>query len=231
MRPPGFLRAAGQVALKDLRLEWRSWDTLVSTTVFSLIVLVVFHFALGVGPVRELGVARVVPGVIWIALAFSSVVGFARSLQTERAHETLTALFLAPVDRGAVWAGKALANLVKFAVLQLALVLLTAVFFDYDLVAAAPGLALALFLHGVGLVELGTLFAGVATRVGRGEALLATLLLPAASPLLISAVHCTAAVLEGGSLAAASTWLLVALGFDLLYFFVSLATFEFVLED
>jgi len=41
-----------------------------------------------------------------------------------------------------------------------------------------------LFLHGLGLALLGTLFAGVTTRVGRGEALLATLLFPSASPLL-----------------------------------------------
>jgi hypothetical protein len=48
---------------------------------------------------------------------------------------------------------------------------------------------------------------------------------------MISAVKCTAEALERGSLAGVTTWMLVALGFDLLYFFVSLLTFEFVLED
>lgn len=229
MSAPGFLRALRLVAAKDLRQEWRSWDTFSSMLVFSMIVLVVFHFALG--SVRELGVTRIVPGVIWIALAFSCVVGFARSLQSERTHETLTALFLTPIDRGALWAGKALANLIQLSALELALIPLTAVFFDYDLLTVAPALALVLFVHGLGLAELGTLFAGVATRVGRGEALLATLLLPACSPLLISAVKCTEAALADGALGAVWRWMLVAVGFDLLYFFVSLLTFEFILED
>jgi heme exporter protein B len=228
---PRFLRATALILAKDLRLEWRTWDTLSSTGVFALIVLVVFHFALDVGAVRDLPAAWIVPGVIWIALAFAAVVGFSRSLEGEREHETLGALFLTPVDRGAVWAGKALANLVKLTALEILLLPLTALFFDYDLVHAAPALSLVLLVHGVGLCELGTLFAAIATRLGRGEALLATLLLPAAVPLLISAVKCTAGALGDLEAGAQGSWMLLALGFDLLYFFVSLLTFEFVLEE
>jgi len=47
----GFFRAAGVVAAKDLRLEWRTWETLSSTLIFSLTVLVVFQFAFGLGTV------------------------------------------------------------------------------------------------------------------------------------------------------------------------------------
>jgi heme exporter protein B len=231
MRPPGFLRASALVAAKDLRLEWRTLETLASTIVFSLTVLVVFSFAFGAGAVRQLGVERLVPGVIWTILAFASVVAMARSIQLERARDTLSALYLAPVERGALYVGKMLANLVKLAVLGAVLLPLTAVFFDYDLIAVAAPLAFLLFLHGLGLTELGTLFAAISTRLGRGEALLATLLFPAASPLLISAVKCTAACMALRPLSSVSQWLLVAVGFDVLYFFVALLTFEFVIEE
>lgn len=231
MKRPGFFRACGIVAAKDLRLEWRTLETLSSTVIFSLTVLVVFNFAFGAGAIRQLGVERLVPGVIWTVLAFASVVAMARSIQIERARDTISALFLAPVDRGALFAGKMLANLVKITLLQWILLPLTAVFFDYDLIAVAGPLVFVLFLHGLGLTELGTLFAAISTRLGRGEALLATLLFPAASPLLISAVKCTAACLADGSLSGVSQWLLVAMGFDVLYFFVALLTFEFVMEE
>jgi heme exporter protein B len=231
MKRPGFFRACGIVAGKDLRLEWRTLETLSSTVIFSLAVLVVFSFAFGTGAIRQLGVERLVPGVIWTVLAFASVVAMARSIQIERARDTISALFLAPVDRGALFAGKMLANLVKLTLLQWILLPLTAVFFDYDLIAVAGPLVFVLFLHGLGLTELGTLFAAISTRLGRGEALLATLLFPAASPLLISAVKCTAACLADGSLSGVSQWLLVASGFDVLYFFVALLTFEFVMEE
>jgi heme exporter protein B len=219
------------IAAKDLRLEWRTWETLSSTVVFSLTVLVVFSFAFGVGGFRRFGVDRLVPGVLWTVLAFASVVVMARSIELERIRDTLSALFLAPVDRGALFAGKMLANLVKLGVLQAVLLPLTAVFFDYDLVAVAAPLALVVFLHGLGLTELGTLFAAISTRLGRGEALVATLLFPTATPLFISAVKCTAACLADGTLEGVTRWLLIAAGFDVLYFFVGLLTFEFVLEE
>ena len=231
MRSVGFFRACGIIAAKDLRLEWRTLDILSATFIFSLIVLIVFSFAFGVGSVRELGVDRLLPGVIWTVLAFASVVAMARSIQMERLRNTLGALCLAPIDRGALYTGKMLANLVQLTVLQWILLPLTAVFFNYDLLQTAAPLVLVLFLHGLGLTELGTLFAAVSTRLGRGEALLATLLFPAATPLIISAVKCTAACLAGQPLSTVSQWLLLAVGFDLLYFFLALMTFEFVLEE
>jgi len=228
----GFLRASWVVAIKDLRLEWRTFETLSTSVVFSLIVLLIFNFGFSFATIRELGAARLVPGVIWAVLAFAAVVSMTRSMQIERQRDTLAALFLAPVDRGALFNGKFIANLVKLTLLQWIVVPLSAVFFNYDLLSVAGPMALVLFLHAAGLTELGTLFAGVATRVGRGEALLATLLFPAVAPLFISAVKCTTALLAGEGLAgAARTWLLVTLGFDFLYYFVALLTFEYVLEE
>lgn len=228
----GYFRASREVAAKDLRLEWRTLETLSAGGVFSLIVLLIFNFAFSFSTIRELGAARLVPGVLWTVIAFGAVVGMTRSMQLERQRDTLSALFLAPVDRGALYTGKFLANLVKLTLLQCIVTPLTAVFFDYDLVTIAGPMLLVLVVHGLGLTELGTLFAGITTRVGRGEALLATLLFPAVSPIFISAVKCTGALLEGAGLAGpARTWLLVTVGFDLLYFFVALLTFEFVLEE
>ena len=225
------MRSAVLIALKDLRLEWRTLESFSAGAIFSLIVLIVFNFAFDLGVVRELGADRLVPGVIWIALAFSSLVGLTRSFQFERQHGAMTALFLAPIDRGAVFAGKAAANVIKLGSLQLLVVPLSALFFDFDLTAIALPLLGVIVLHGIGLVELGTLFAGITSRVGRGEALLATLLFPATCPLLISAVKTTAALLAGQSLAEHGHWLATAATFDLLYLFVGLLTFEFVLEE
>lgn len=228
----GFARATYEVAAKDLRLEWRTFETLSSSLVFSLIVLVIFNFAFGFEAIKLIGAARLVPGVIWTVLAFAVVVSVARSFAIEKQHDTLAALFMAPIDRGALFTGKFAANLVKNGVLSVAVVVLSGVFFDFDLLAIAGPLALVLAVHGFGLTELGTLFAAVSSRVGRGEALLATLLFPAASPIFISAVKTTEALLDGRGLGGdARNWLLITIGFDLLYFLVALATFEFVLEE
>ena len=231
MKSVGFFQGSRLVALKDLRLEWRTLETLASSMIFSMIVLVIFSFAFDMATVRKLGVARLVPGVIWTVLAFTAVVGMTRSFQFERRRGSLDALFLAPIDRSALFAGKFAANLFKMLVLQTLIIPISAIFFDYDLLAIVWRLAGIVLLHSFGLTALGTLFAAIATRVGRGETMMATLLFPTATPLFISAVKCTAALLDGRPLADVAGWLRLSAGFDLLYLFVALLTFEFVLED
>lgn len=231
---PGFARAALVLAAKDLRVEWRTLHSVSASAVFALIVLVIFHLAFASGGERTGAAATaevLAPGVIWIVLAFACVVGLAPTFEVERRQETLHALWLAPVDRTAWFIGKLVANGVKILLVQLALIPVIAVFFQFDWLELALPLGAIVLLHGIGLTELGTLFAAVATRVGRGEALLATLLLPAAAPLLISAMECTSVVLDARPLAEVTRWLLLASGFDLLYLFLALATFELILED
>jgi heme exporter protein B len=230
-RAPGFLLASRLVAAKDLRMEWRTLESLSAMFLFSLVVLVVFNFAFDLATIQRLGPPKLVPGVLWITIAFSAIVRFTRSFQVEQRRDSLTALLQAPVDRGSIFLGKAAASLTLIWVLQAVLLPLSAVFFNFDLLAVLGPLLLVIAIHTVGLAELGTLFAAVASRVGRGEALLAILLLPMSAPLFLSAVRCSAAVLEGQSLGSVSQWLVLAVGLDFLYLFGALLTFEFVLEE
>jgi heme exporter protein B len=226
-----FFRAAFAIALKDLRIEGRTFRMAASTGLFALVVLVVFAFAFDLDTVRRLGAPRVVPGVLWVTLSFAAIVGLTRSFEIERQRDALTALAMTPVDRGAIFAGKGLASLTLILGLQAILVPLTLILFDATDTVALPALAAVLLLHTIGLAELGTLFGAVASRLARGEALLAVLLLPAATPILLSAVQCTKGALSGEPLADNARWMLVTAGFDVLYFLVALLVFESVLEE
>ena len=229
--PPGFLGAALLVARKDLAIEGRTRESLAATVLFALIVLVVFAFSFDLDLIRRLGTSKIVPGMLWVTLAFSAIVGFNRSYAMERARDALTALALSPVDRGAIILGKTIANFGMLVMLEAVVIPLTGIFFDLDLVSVALPLAGVVLLHSLGLAELGTVFGAVVSRLGRGEAFLATLLLPAATPLFLSAVHCTGTVFEGGRLAADSKWLLVTAGLDVLYFLVAWLIADAILEE
>jgi heme exporter protein B len=227
----GFFRAAWTIALKDLRVEWKTLEGLSTMALFAMLILVIFNFAFDLSTVRELGIARLVPGVLWTTLAFAGIVGFSRSFQIEARDDALTALLLSPIDRGSLFAGKTLANLITLSVLQVIVVPLSAVFFNFNLFELAGPLAVVLIVHTLGLSLLGTLLGALAARVGRGETMIAILLFAVAMPLFISAVQTSSAVLAGDSLASVSKWLSIAAAFDLLYLFVGLAFFEFVLEE
>ena len=229
--PTGFLAAAAIIAQKDLRIEGRTKETLLATVLFALVELVVFGFAFDLDTQRRLGPEKIVPGLLWMTLAFSAIVGFTRSFRLERAREALIAVAAAPIDRGAVFVGKWAANCVLLVMLEAVLLPLTALFFDVNILDVAGPLALVVLLHTVGLAALGTLFGAVVSRLGRGEAFLATLLLPAACPLFLSAVHCTASALAATPLSSDRKWLLLTAGLDVLYVLVALLLFDAILED
>ena len=83
------------IFVKDLRVEWRSRETLVPMCVFGLLVVFLFNFAFEAAHEETL---RLLPGLLWIAFAFSGILGFNRSFASERENSCLEGMTLAPID-------------------------------------------------------------------------------------------------------------------------------------
>ena len=65
--------------------------------------------------------------------------------------------------------GKLVGNTVKVTIVQWIVLPLSAIFFDFNLFVVLLPMLAVLFVHGLGLTLLGTLFSAVVSRVGRGE--------------------------------------------------------------
>jgi heme exporter protein B len=62
---------------KDLVSEWRSRDRVTAMLIFSLLVVIVFHFSLPGGATRQTQASA--PGLLWIAYVFAALLGLNRS--------------------------------------------------------------------------------------------------------------------------------------------------------
>src|ERR1039458_9958964 len=102
------LQVISAIFVKDLRVEWRHRETLASMSIFGVLVVFLFNFAFE--PARE-ETLRLLPGLLWVAFAFAGVLGFNRSFAAERENAAFEGMRLAPVDPGAIYLGKMLANL------------------------------------------------------------------------------------------------------------------------
>ncbi len=215
------------VLWKDLVSEWRSRDRLVAMGVFSLLVVVVLYLAAppGVGPEARAHV----PGLLWVAYLFAGVLGLNRAFATELENEALSLLALAPVERGFVFLGKALASFVLLLVVQLATAIAFALAFDLDLWPVAGRLAGVAALGAAGLCSVGTLFSAMAVRTQYREVMLPLLLLPLLVPVLLGAVRATNALLLEGTLPWPALQLLLVT--DGVFAIVSFLTFEVVLDE
>jgi heme exporter protein B len=215
------------VLWKDLVSEWRTGDRLVSMLLFSVLVVIVFHFALPADASQLLQTGAA--GLLWVAYVFASVLGLNRAFALELENEALSGLALTPADRGWIFLGKAGANTLLLFVVQAVTALAFALAFDVGLGAVALRFGIVLALGAIGLSSVGTLFAAVAVRTRYREVMLPLLLLPVMVPLLLGAVRASAALLERGTLPSAELRLLVVV--DAAFLIVSFVLFEYVLDE
>lgn len=227
----GYWAGVARIARKDLLLEMRRLSGLVSMLMLALSVILAFAFCFGLTSMRRLGPERLVPGVLWISLLFSSLSGLRGSFASERERGTLSALVLSPLDPSSLYFGKLLANLALVSLLEAAILPLSAVLFGWDLVAALPAVLLVVFLHTLGLVVLGTFFSAMVTRLGQGETLMAILILPLSIPLIVSAGKTLSMVIALRPLSEARFWLGLTAVFDALTLAASLILFEYLVEE
>jgi len=232
-RLSGPVREARKALLvwqKDVRVEWRSLDSLPAMFFFALLVLVIFNFGFDLSSARfsDFG-----PGVLWVAFAFSGVLAFGNSFALERDADCIQGLRLAPVDPGSLYLGKLLANCTSMLIVEAAVLPLCAVMFDYDLAASIGPMSVVLLVHTVGFGAVGTLFGGMTARTRRGDVLLPILLFSISVPFMLSAVRLTGAALAGEPIseAPAAAWLVMAGVFDLVFIAAAYLTFEYILEE
>ena len=221
------MRHALAILLKDVRIEWRTRESVASVFVLGVLLLVVFSVAHDPEPEAAPALA---PAVLWVTFVFTGLLGVQRGFLLERENDCLAGLLSAPLDPAAIYAGKLAANVVLLGVTQAVVVPLVGLFLHLDLWPVLAGLALVLALGNLGFAALATLFAAIAARTRAREVMLPLLLLPLLVPLLIGSVEATRAVLAGG-LAAARDGLTVLAAFDVVFTVAGWLLFAYVVRD
>jgi heme exporter protein B len=221
-----FARQATTIAGKDLRLEVRGRHALGTLLPFAATLLVAFGFAFGPG--RDV-LQRTAPGLLWMAVLFAAVMASRRAYQAEAEDGALEGLLLAPVDKAAVFVGKAAAIAFQLAALVVAVLLLVVVLFDLSL-GSPLALAGAFALGSVGLAAVGGMFGVVAEAARTREAVFPMLVLPLATPVLIAGVRATDLAATGRAGEAAS-WLGLLVAFDVVFVSVGVLVFGYLMED
>jgi len=223
-----FFSTACAVLIKDLRTEARTKERLTAMCFFAFLVLLVFNFALTPGSEATRSAAG---GVFWICVTFAGMFGLGKSFAVERENECLTGLLLAPVDRGAIFLGKAVSNLLTMAAMEALLLPLLAVLLNVEVWAHLPRLLPILVLGSLGFAAVGTLFSAMCLNSRLQEALLPLLTLPVLVPSILSSVQSLQAVLDGAALSEVAAWIKLSAAFAVLYMTACVLLFDYVVEE
>ncbi len=223
---PNFFKAVMAVAWKDLAAEYRSRELFSAMMVFSLLVILIFNFAL------ELDIQTrksVTAGVLWTTFAFAGTLGLNRSMAIEKDRGCLDGLLLAPVDRAAIYFGKAISNLIFMLVVEV--VVLPVYSFLYAINLFNPGLLFVILLGSIGYIAVGTLLASMAVQARTRDVLLPILLFPVAIPVLIAAVKASAGFLSGDDFSNILAPLNLLIVYDVIFIAIAFMVFDFVVEE
>jgi heme exporter protein B len=225
-RAASYLGSIGAVVWKDMAAELRSRDLLSAMLVFALLIILIFNFAL------ELDVRTrqtVTAGVLWSTFAFAGTLGLNRSMAMEKDRGCLDGLLLAPVDRSALYFGKAIGNLLFMIIVEV--IVLPVYSALYNISLFLPGLLLVVLLGSIGYAAVGTLLSAMAVQTRTRDVLLPILLFPVVLPVVVAAVKASTGFLQALEMSEIMPWINILLVYDVIFIAVAFMTFEFIVEE
>src|SRR5574341_1079040 len=164
-----LLRQTYLLLCKDVRLELRRRESLLTMFFFGALLLFVFHFSFDLAPDK---VFEMAPALLWLAFLFTGTLGLAQQFHSERENHCLDALLLAPLDRGSLFLAKTCFNLLLMLAVELVVIPLFWVLFNLPMWNLLPQLFLITLLGTVGFCVLGTILSAMTLRARARELLL-----------------------------------------------------------
>jgi heme exporter protein B len=213
---------------KDLLLELRRRESLLTMFFFGTLLLFVFHFSFDLAPDK---VAEMAPGLLWLAFLFTGTLGLAQLFNAERENHCLDALLLSPLDRGALFLAKTGFNLILMLLVEIVVIPLFWILFNLHSWNLLPQIFLVSLLGTVGFCGLGTMMAAVTLRARARELLLPLVLFPLMIPVILATIRCMENILRMGELGEALPWLRLLLGFDVIFLTLGVLLFDHVIES
>jgi len=223
------ISTARAILRKDLLIEWRTKESVPAMVLFSVTVYVLFHFGLD----RDSLDGELASGVLWVTMLLAAVIGVTRLFAAEREQGGIDGLLLAPVDRTSLFVAKAAALFLFLTAVELVAVPTFALLLlGPGLGGAFPELLAILALGNLGIAAVGALVAALAAETRARELIVPLLLLPLLVPLLIACAQATEPLMrQDAGTEDLGRWLSVLTLYDVVFVLLSVAVFDFLLED
>jgi heme exporter protein B len=224
-----MIRTAAILFRKDVLVEVRTLQSLTAMALFSVMAFVLFHFGLD----RDTIDGSLAAGVLWVTLLLATVLAVTRLFVAEREQGGFETLLLAPIDRTAVFVGKAAALFAFLVTVELvALPAFDILLLRGTIVDGMPELLAVVLLADIGLAAVGALVAALGAETDARELVVPLLLMPLLVPVVIAAAKASAPLLADPAHAEhLGRWLLLLTFYDLAFVLVSLGVFDYLLED
>ncbi|KJR46231.1 ABC transporter involved in cytochrome c biogenesis, CcmB subunit [Desulfosporosinus sp. I2] len=221
-----FIRKVRSLLWKEIRSELQGKEMLSTMIVFSLLVVVVFGFAIDLN--KDL-MGGVLPGIIWITMTFAGILCLNRSFTAEQQNDCLYGLMLCPLDRSAIYVAKTIMNLLLMVIVEGVTIPLFFIIFNYPGPQQVGLFVIVLLLGTYCFMAVGTFLAALSSATKTGEILMPILLIPLIIPVLLSAVIVTKGSF-GLVVSGADLYLKILVVYGVVFTVLPMLLFDYLLE-
>ena len=185
MRETIMLRDAWLITRKDLRIEIRSRIITNQIAPYTLLILVLFGFALDADTetLRDTG-----PGLFWVSILLVAILAIQRAVDIENSDSAQDRLLLSPISSLSLFIGKTIGLFLQLIVLEILMMIAMVTLFDSSIDNFFLIIVSAI-IATIGIASTGTLYGVLATGLGVRETLLPILLLPVLAPVVVGATR------------------------------------------
>ena len=211
---------------KDLILELRSKDFIISVLIFSILTITVFSQAINLTTMNpnEIG-----PAILWVSVAFSAAIGIPKIYAKEKEENTIESLLVTPINRDLIFLAKSTSIFILLIFCEIIIFSLSIVFFNIQLFN--PIIILISIITTFGYSTVGALFGAMMIRTRTSEFLLPIIFLPIIIPLLIFAIGSTEIALEQNNWVKSLPWIGLGITYNLVFFPLSIFLFEKIIIE
>ncbi len=213
---------------KDLLMEFRKRESLVSMIFFGFLILVILNIATGIGRKVDPAISG---GILWVAIIFSAVLGLNRIFSHEDENRCIDGLLLSPVEPGSIFLAKMIVNFIFMLIAEIIIIPLFFILYNNGVLKQIPMLVVIVLLLNSGFSSVGALISAISSGTDRNDIMLPILLFPVLIPLIAATVKSTGELLGGAAVEGYLQWLYLTGAFDLIFFGSSYLLFEYVIRE
>ncbi len=217
------------IFLKDVSIEMSGGGIFPAVAVFAVTLASVLHFT-NIFP-SSAAVISAAPAVFWICILFAATIAFERSFEVERKSEALRSILMSPVDRGAVFIGKMLANMLLLSAIEAVFIPFFILFFKIELWRVVVPFLSVVVAATAGVSAVGTLLSALSAQTKTKGVIFPVLLFPLLIPVLISASQGLSVIFGGAPEHDFFRYLKILVSFDLTFIAAGTLVYGYIIEE
>lgn len=218
-----------EVAKKDLKIEFRTKNTINLMILFALITSIMFSIAIPMGVPEDVK-PSLFSGLLWLVFLFVGMLGYGRAFLREVELETLEGLKLSPLTPNDILLGKIGYNLVIMLLMEAIVLPIFIALFDLQI--ASPLMAIvAVTLGNTGFVIVASSLSILVLNSRARELLLPIIMFPIIFPIISSTIQALSLSMEGASIGDIQDPLILIISFTIVMFVISLLTSDYSFSE